>query len=86
MSILEEFYFGNIIPNEIPSVPSSDYAKANKLAIRHDEGLTATLTEQQKKIFQKYKDNNIELLNLGECDAFIRVFSLGIKFMAEALK
>ena len=51
MSILEEFYFGNIIPNEIPSVPGSDYAKANKLAIRHDEGLTATLTEQQKKIF-----------------------------------
>ena len=51
----------------------------------HDEALTATLTEQQKETFQKFKDNYLELLTLGERDAFIRGFSLGIKIAVEAL-
>ena len=46
---------------------------------------TATLTEQQKETFQKFKDNYLELLTLGERDAFIRGFSLGIKIAVEAL-
>lgn len=86
MSILEEFYYGNIIPHEIPIDNGSDYAKVNKLIIRYDEILTSTLTEKQKELFIKYKDHSIELLTLGERDAFIRGFSLGIRFMSEAMK
>lgn len=48
MSVLEEFYYGNIIPHEIPIDNGSDYANVNKLIIRYDEILTSTLTEKQK--------------------------------------
>ena len=85
MTTLENFYYRNIIPHEIPIVQGSEYDTANRLVVRHDEALTATLTEQQKEIFQKFKDNYLELLTLGERDAFIRGFSLGIKIAVEAL-
>ena len=85
MTTLEEFYYGNIIPHEIPIIKGSEYDTANRLVVRHDEALTATLTEQQKETFQKFKDSYLELLTLGERDAFIRGFSLGIKIAVEAL-
>ena len=84
MTTLENFYYGNIIPHEIPIVQGSEYDTANRLVVRHDEALTATLTEQQKETFQKFK-SYLELLTLGERDAFIRGFSLGIKIAVEAL-
>ena len=46
MTTLEEFYYGNIIPHEIPIIKGSEYDTANRLVVRHDEALTATLTEQ----------------------------------------
>ena len=86
MTTLEDFYYGNIIPHEIPIVRGSEYDVTNKLACRHDEALTVTLTDQQKEIFCKFKDNQTALLSLGERDAFIRGFSLGIKFIIEAIR
>ena len=74
MTTLEDFYYGNIIPNEIPIIKGSEYDTANRLVVRHDEALTATLTEQQKETFQKFKDSYLELLTLGE-RVYPRVFS-----------
>ena len=73
------------IPHENPIIKGSGYDIANRLVVRHDEALTETLTEQQKEIFLKFKDNYLELLTLGERDAFIRGFSLGIRIAVEAL-
>lgn len=85
MTTLEDFYYGNIIPHENPIIKGSEYDIANRLVVRHDEALTATLTEQQKETFQKFKDSYLELLTLGERDAFIRGFSLGVRIAVEAL-
>ncbi|MER2080066.1 MAG: DUF6809 family protein [Ruminococcus sp.] len=51
MTAPENFYYGNIIPHENP-IKGSEYDTANRLVVRHDEALTATLTEQQKETFQ----------------------------------
>ena len=48
MTTPEEFYYGNIIPNEIPIIKGSEYDTANRLVVRHDEALTATQAEQKK--------------------------------------
>ena len=85
MTTLEDFYYGNIIPHEIPIIKGSEYDTANRLVVRYDEALTATLTEQQKETFQKFKDNHTELMNLGERDAFCRGFSLAVRLMVEAM-
>nr|WP_316618384.1 DUF6809 family protein [uncultured Ruminococcus sp.] len=53
--------------------------------IRHEQELSATLTEKQNSILQKIKDNHTELMNLGERDAFVRGFSLAVKLMIDAM-
>ena len=85
MTTLENLYYGNIAPHEYEVVRGSEYDITAKLVIRHEQELSATLTEQQNTILQKIKDNHTELMNLGERDAFIRGFSLGIKIAVEAL-
>ena len=86
MTTLENLYYGNIVPYEYSIERGSEYDKLTKLIARHDQELTATLTEQQKEIFQKFKDSKIELMNLGECHAFIRGFSVAVKLLTEAMK
>ena len=85
MTTLDNLYYGNIAPHEYEVVCGSEYDVTAKLVIRHEQELSATLTEQQNAILQKIKDNHTELMNLGERDAFIRGFSLGIRIAVEAL-
>ena len=86
MTTLENLYYGNIAPYEVNVVSGSEYDQVAQLVIQHDEALTATLTEQQKEIFKKFKEAKMDLLNLGERDAFIRGFSLGVQIIVEAMK
>ena len=61
----------------------SEYAKAVKLCIRHTDALAATLTDAQKEILDKLIAAQTEQSSLGECDAFIRGFVIGVKIMQE---
>ena len=85
MTTLENLYYGNIAPHEYEVVRGSEYDITAKLVIRHEQELSATLTEQQNIILKKIKDNHTELLNLGERDAFCRGFSLAVRLMVDAM-
>ena len=63
----------------------SEYNVTAKLVIRHEQELSATLTEQQNAILEKIKDNHTELMSLGERDAFCRGFSLAVRLMIDAM-
>ena len=65
MTTLENLYYGNIAPHEYEVVRGSEYDITAKLVIRHEQELSATLTEQQNVILQKIKDNHTELMNLN---------------------
>ena len=85
MTTLENLYYGNIASHEYEIVHGSEYDITAKLVIRHEQELSATLTEKQNSIFQKIKDNHTELMTLGERDAFCRGFSLAVRLMVEAM-
>ncbi len=85
MTTLENLYYGNIAPHEYEVERGSEYDVTAKLAIRHEQELSATLTEQQKAILEKNKDNHTELMSLGERNAFCRVFSLAVRLLTEAM-
>ena len=63
----------------------SEYDVTAKLVIRHEQELSDTLTEQQKAILEKIKDNHTELMSLGERDAFCQGFSLAVRLMIDAM-
>ena len=85
MTTLENLYYGNIAPHEYEVERGSEYDVTAKLVIRHEQELSATLTEQQEAILEKIKDNHTELMSLGERDAFCRGFSLAVRILTEAM-
>ena len=85
MTTLENLYYGNISPHEYEVERGSEYDATAKLVIRHEQELSATLTEQQNAILEKIKNNHTELMSLGERDAFCRGFSLAVRLLTEAM-
>ena len=53
MTTLENLYYGNIAPHEYEVERGSEYDVTAKLVIRHEQELSATLTEQQKRYTRK---------------------------------
>ncbi len=83
MTTLENLWYGNIRPCEKAITGDNEYSRAAKLCIRHTDALAATLTDAQKEILDKLIAAQTEQSSLGECDAFIRGFVIGVKIMQE---
>ena len=83
-SIIEELFYGNIIPSEGSFRKAGEYAHILQLVTRNEEELTETLTEAQKVTFEKFKDGTSELNGMTEVTAFTLGFKLGLRLTAEA--
>ena len=83
MTTLEDLYYGNIVPAEKGIKKGSEYSKLLNLAARNEEKLSATLTEEQKILFEKYKDCCVEMYGIAEIEAFVSGVKLGVKIIVE---
>ena len=86
MTTLEDLYYGNISPHERYIKRGSRVDQLVKLICKNEESLTATLNEQQKETFEKFKDCQSELAGLTERDAFRDGFILAVRIMVEAME
>ena len=84
-SIIEELYYGNVLPFERRAPRGGEYARIIKYLSRNEEGLLETLTEAQKEIFEKYCDCASEMHDLTEREAFIKGFTLGARIIIEVM-
>ena len=83
-SIIEELYYGNVLPFERRMPKSGEYSHIMKLLTRNEEELLKTLTEAQKEIFEKFKANQAELNGIDEVTSFAIGFKIGLRLAAEA--
>ncbi len=86
MSTLEDLYYGNIIPHEYSIKRGSAYSEVLGYVVRHEDDLKATLTEQQKEIFEKLKDCESELHGMNELESFVSGFKLAARIIIEVLQ
>ena len=84
-SIIEELYYGNVLPFERRAPRGGEYARIIKYLSRNEEGLLETLTEAQKEIFEKFHDCWSEYASLAEEAIFAYAFKLGGRLMLETL-
>ena len=84
MDTIRELFYGNIHPYERDIQKDSEADELNKLIIRHDAALKATLNEQEAQILEKLKDALTEQSSLSECEGFINGFRLGVRLMVES--
>ena len=85
MDTIRELFYGNIHPYERDIPKDSEGDKLNKLIIRRDAALKATLDKQEAEILEKLKDALTEQSSLSECEGFVNGFRLGVRLTVEAL-
>jgi len=83
--LLEEFWYGNIFPQEQYVAQHPDIKPLLRLTDKNRTSLTETLTEAQQEILQKYDDAVSEMNSLLEREIFIYAFRLGGRFAIETL-
>jgi len=85
-NILEELWYGNIIPMEHSVGGNVHIKKLINLMGKNRENLSGTLNDSQKELLAKYDDAVNEMYSEIEKDAFMYGFRLSGKIMQETLK
>ncbi|MBQ4644414.1 MAG: hypothetical protein IJB72_01490 [Clostridia bacterium] len=79
-NIIEEFYYGNIEPQELSTEITPKLKKKLSSLVKKEEELTAMLPEKEKELFAKYVLAYNEFSSIGNSDSFISGFRLGARF------
>ena len=86
MQILEEFWYGNINPAERPFQRQRIFDKAFRLLTKNEEKLQESLNEEEKELLEKYKACYDEMIQITECQTFIKGFKLGARFVMACIE
>ena len=78
-NIIEDFYYGNIEPQELNSELTPKLKKKLSNLAEKEEQLTARLTGEDKEQFQSYVSAYIEFSTTSNADSFITGFRIGAK-------
>ena len=71
MDTLEDLYYGNLFPHEKCAKLDDEMKELIGLLNRNEENLIANLSDEQKEIFEKYKDCSLEISEISERQSFI---------------
>lgn len=85
MTTLENLYYGNIDPHERFIEDGTRIDELVKLIARNEDELNSSLTEKQKEIYEKIKDNSNELSCITEAKAFSAGYILATRIMVEVM-
>ena len=77
MNILEDFWYGNINPQEESKEHNRAIKELLNLMGRNRETLSSTLTEEQREVLEKYDDCVNEMYGLIEVEIFTYAFRMG---------
>ena len=82
-TFIEDFYYGNIEPQEVTSELTPKLKKKLSHLAEKEEQFTARLTGEDKELFQNYVSAYIEFSTTSNADSFISGFRLGARFTYE---
>ena len=85
MNILEEFWYGNINPQEQSKDNNRAIKELLNLMGRNRDRLQATMTVEQQELLEKYDDCVNEMYGLIETAIFAYAFRLGGRLMLVTL-
>ena len=86
MRLFEEFQYGNIEPTDYDISSRKEYKKLQELICRNEEKLRATMTGEQKELFEKYADCVREHQTITDCLIFQSIFKLDARMMLEIME
>ena len=84
-TILEDLYYGNIIPNEQQMTPGSELKRAVDRVAKYENQLMEQLEETERETLTKLIRLQHEINSITATENFILVFRLGVRIMAECM-
>ncbi|MFV0240585.1 MAG: DUF6809 family protein [Lacrimispora sphenoides] len=84
-SILHEFYYGNINPNEKPFKRDSEYSRVIKILFDSEEELLKLLNGAEKTLFETFSKALGDLNAISVADSFVDGFCLGARIAIEVM-
>jgi len=85
-SILHEFYYGNINPNERPLIQSPECKQLLKIVADSEENLLKMLVGTELELFQKFSDAQGKLSSVSIADGFVEGFCMGMRIAIEVME
>lgn len=84
--LLDDLWYGNIQPQSQCTADNTEIKNLLKLLDQNRKKLCATMTPEQKELFETYDDCALELQCVIERETFAYGFRLGSNLTAEALQ
>ena len=85
MYILGELWRGCITPSERRIREGSRYAEVLHDNTQKDRGFCATLTAEQRKVYEEIHTGQMELLSIAEEEAFVLGYRIGVRLLLDAI-
>lgn len=86
MKMIEDLFFGNYIPFEMPSINHEEWRELIRKLSEKEKPLRDSMTEEQIKLFEEYREQHLDVTISELRDAFIRGFRMGARVMLEVLE
>ena len=83
MNVIKELWHGNIVPQDDSRNNSPEMKELMEYMARHHDELLKTMTDEQKKIFEKFDDCWSEYMSLAEAAIFEYAFKLGAQIILD---
>ena len=83
MNIIEELFFGNIDPNDLPLGQDSQYSKAMKVIDAIEDSLAERLEGREQKQYLDLVNAYGEILGITSVENFINGFRVGARFILD---
>lgn len=85
MNTLEDMWFEGLPTNPHGTATNQQCRDLCELLRRNEQELLPLLSEKAKVVYEKMKDNLLELGQVSECEIFTQGFRLGARVMLEVL-
>ena len=83
--ILEELYFGNIVPDEQYIVKGSEYEKEMNCILEYEEALEKALNKAEKEILIKYRESSLNINSITSKEMWKKGFIMGLRIGVEVM-
>ena len=83
--ILDELYFGNIVPDEQYIVKGSEYEKEMNRILEYEEALEKMLNKSEKEILIKYRESSLNINSITSKEMWKKGFIMGLRIGIEVM-
>ena len=85
MKTIEDLFFGNNIPFELPALDPDERRHLSELLNEIEDPFLKELTREQRKTYDNCMEARLDIEVAEMRDAFVRGFRMGVRLMLETI-